>query len=137
MRFEKKHFLMFQSEKRLVSAALNFACFLIDAGWYLHAESVLQRIETIPGYEAEVGLKLLHVFGAYSKFSEAEAVFRRLLTSVTPFAADVNFDAAGDDAEVACRQRLRSVSTSSSMMTDDDESDTSSLALSRTSSLDG
>ena len=67
---------MFQSEKRLVSAALNFACFLIDAGWYLHAESVLQRIETIPGYEAEVGLKLLHVFGAYSKFSEAEEMLR-------------------------------------------------------------
>ena len=127
-----------QTEKRVVSAALNFSCFLIDAGWYLHAESVLRRIEVIPGYEAEVGLKLLHVFGAYSKFSEAEAVFRRLLSTVTPFAADVSFDSASDDAEVVCRQRLRSVSTSSSsMMTDDDESDASSLALSRTSSLDG
>jgi hypothetical protein len=96
----------------------------------------LRKIETFPSFESEVRLKLLHVFGAYSKFADAESVFRQLLSTVSPF-IDVSFDAA-DDVEVSCRQRLRSVSTSSSsMLTDDDESDVSSLALSRTSSMDG
>lgn len=125
------------------TSAFNFACFLIDGGWYVHAEKILRKIETCPNFETEVRVKLLHVFAAFSKFGDAESAYRQLLTTVSPFNND---DAAGNDAmdegDGDVRHRLRSLSTSSSsmveMMTDDDESESSSsLALSRTSSLDG
>jgi hypothetical protein len=103
------------------------------------AENVLRKIESLPNVvdvlQTEVRAKLLHVLGAYSKFPEAEIVFRQILASVSPW-NDVQCEM---EEELGCRQRLRSVSTSSSscMLTDDDESEASSLALSRTTSLDG
>ena len=134
-----KSLLHFQNERRLVPSALNFACFLIDGGWYVSAEKILRKIESLQNVvdimETEVRAKLLHVLGAYSKFPEAEIVFRQLLASVSPW-NDVQCEM---EEEAGCRQRLRSVSTSSSscMLTDDDDSEASSVALSRTTILDG
>lgn len=103
---------------------------------------ILRRLTSIPNigdlFETEVRVKLLHVLGAYSRFTEADSVYRQLLHSVSPWhyfaMLDIEEDVAMTSSE-RCRRILRSVSTSSStgMLTDDDESDASSQGSSRTS----
>ena len=55
----------------------------------MSAEKVLRKIENLSNVndllETEVRVKLLHVLGIYSKFSEAETVYRQLLQAVSPW----------------------------------------------------
>ncbi len=55
----------------------------------MSAEKVLRKIESLSNVsdllETEVRVKLLHVLGIYSKFAEAETVYRQLLQTVSPW----------------------------------------------------
>jgi hypothetical protein len=78
----------------MVQSSLNLCSFLIDAGWYEHAERVLrvlsQRLGNLrrlrshssdadlDAAEREASLMLLHALSCYCKLSEAETVFHEL-----------------------------------------------------------
>jgi hypothetical protein len=133
-----------QNERRLVPSLLNLACFLIEGGWYVSAETVLRKIEYLPKVvdlvdvfdvvsvvdilQMEVLAKLLHVLSAYSKFSEAEIVFRQILESISPW----NNVQCEKEEELGSCKGLTSVITSLStcMLTDnEDNSKVSSMEL--------
>ncbi len=139
-----------QNERRLGPSLLNLACFLIEGGWYLSAETVLRKIESLPKVvdvvdavgvvgvvdvvnvvdilQMEVRSKLLHVLTAYSKFSEAEIVFRQILESISPW----NNVQCEKEEELGSCKGLTSVITSLStcMLTDnEDNSKVSSMEL--------
>jgi hypothetical protein len=135
-----------QNERRLGPSLLSLACFLIEGGWYLSAETVLRKIEFLPNVvgvvdvvdvvdvvgvvgvvdilQMEVRAKLLHVLSAYSKFSEAKIVFRQILESISPW----NNVQCEKELELGSCNRLSSMMTalSTCMLTDNQDSSKSS-----------
>jgi hypothetical protein len=61
-----------------VSGAFNFACFLLEAGWFDASEKIFREILNVHRLcdvvEIEVRVKLLNVLTSNAKFVEAEQV---------------------------------------------------------------